>query len=56
MTALVEIAQFLLEHADLIDDIRRALTGGVSKEDLRKMIRDAMVAASDAAMKKELGG
>lgn len=53
--ALTTVASFLLEHADLVDDIAKAIDGGMSKDELRKAIRDAMVAASDAEMKRELG-
>jgi hypothetical protein len=45
---------FLFEHADLIEDIAAAIAKGLSKEVLKKSIRDAMVAASDAQMKAEL--
>jgi hypothetical protein len=53
--ALTTVASFLLAHADLVDDIAKAIEGGMSKDAIRKAIRDAMVAASDAAMHKELG-
>ncbi len=55
MGALLEAGQFLVEHADLLGDLVQALEGGASKDVLRKAIRDAMVAASDAEMKRELG-
>jgi len=55
MGALAEIAAFLLEHADLIGELSNAIKGGASKDDLKKAIRDSLVAASDAAMKAELG-
>lgn len=45
---------FLLEHTDLIEDIAMAIANGLSKDTLRKAIRDAMVTASDEAMKAEL--
>ena len=54
--ALTTVAQFLLTHGELLDDIYQAIKSGkVSNEDLRKAVRDAMVAASDAAMQAELG-
>ena len=56
MSTVAEIAAFLLEHADLIEDIEKAITAGVTKNTLQKAIRDAMVAASDAEMTRELGG
>jgi hypothetical protein len=54
MGALAEVGAFLVEHADLLGDIVNALEGGLSKDSLRKAIRDAMVAASDAEMRREL--
>lgn len=57
MEALAAIGTFLAEHWDLVTDVYDAIVNkGVQKEDLRKMIRDAMLAAADAQMKSELGG
>lgn len=55
MSALTSILAFLLEHADLIGDIKEAVESGVTKDSLRKIIRESMVAASDAQMQLELG-
>lgn len=55
MTALAEIAGFLLEHADLIQLVAQALEGGAPKDALMEAIRKEMVAAADAQMKLELG-
>jgi hypothetical protein len=53
--SLVAIGTFLLQHADLVSAIKDAIDGGASKQELMKAIERAMVAASDAQMKKELG-
>ncbi len=55
MDALVKAGAFLLEHADLIDDIADALAKGTPKDAIRTAIRVAKVQASDAAFKEELG-
>jgi len=55
-TAAATVAAFLFQHSDLIEDIETWFEKGLSKDLLRKSIRDAMVAASDAEMKRELGG
>ncbi len=51
---MTQLATFLLEHADLIDLVMKAIEGGASKEDLVKAVRASMVAASDAEMRREL--
>ncbi len=53
MNALATIAAFLLEHADLIGELKDAIDGGATKEDLVKAIKSSMVAASDAEMIRE---
>jgi hypothetical protein len=50
------VLTFLLEHLDLIELLAEAINGGVKKDDLRAAIRKEMVAASDAEMRRELGG
>lgn len=55
MGALAKVGSFLLEHADLIEDIVDALAKGTPKDAIRAAIRAAKVQASDAAFKEELG-
>lgn len=55
MDALVAIAGFLLQHADVISLLMKAITGGANKENIVKAIEAEMLAASDAEMKRELG-
>ncbi len=55
IAALAALGEFLSEHADLIDLVSTALKGGTPKELLMQSIRAAMVEASDAVMRKELG-
>ena len=51
---LTLLAQFLLEHGDLVNAVMEAVDGGAKKEDILKAIRASMVAASDEVMKQEL--
>jgi hypothetical protein len=51
----VRLLVFLATHSDLIVLLIRALDGGASKEALKRAIQREMVAASDAAMRAELG-
>lgn len=53
--AFSKVGFFLVYHFDLIEDIVTALANGVPKEAIKVAIRGAKVAASDAAMKSELG-
>jgi hypothetical protein len=53
--ALSKVGAFLLEHADLIDDIVDAIAKGTPKDAIRAAIRAAKVQASDAAFREELG-
>lgn len=55
MEALITIAGFLLQHADIITLIMKAINGGANKDNIVKAIEAEMVAASDAEMKRELG-
>ncbi len=49
------IGNFLLEHADLVDDIRDVLSSGADKDSIRQAIRAVKVKVSDEAFKEELG-
>ena len=53
--ALTAIGGFLLEHADLVDDLIDVLNSGTPKDALRKAIRAVKVKVSDEALKEELG-
>lgn len=55
MEALATAGVFLLQHADLLEDIVKALEAGTPKDALRLAIREAKVKVSDAAMREELG-
>ncbi len=55
IAALAAIGSFLLDHADLVDDLIEAIGSGTPKEALRIAIRAAKVKVSDEAMKEELG-
>ncbi len=54
MNAIVQVLALLAEHADLLEVIFEALTGGVEKDALKKVIRSEMLKASDAVMKQQL--
>ncbi len=55
LVALQKAGQFLLEHPDLVEDVYDLFAHGVSKDALKKAIRDLKVAVSDQAVKEELG-
>ena len=55
LEALATVGGFLLEHADLLEAIGKALEGGATKDDILKGIKASMVTASDAEMRRELG-
>lgn len=52
---LGQIALFLAENEALIGAIREAIEGGMTKAELLQVIRQAQIAASDAAMDAALG-
>lgn len=56
MSALGEVLGVLLEHLDVVELVIEAIGKGVSKDTLKKSIRDEMIKASDAEMRRELGG
>lgn len=50
------VLTFLAEHFELVELLYEAIVNkGLSKDQIKTAIRDAMVAASDAQMQKELG-
>ncbi len=53
--AFVEAGKFLIEHADLVEDIVDVLASGGSKASIKQAIRGIKVKVSDAAMREELG-
>lgn len=55
MSLFATIIAFLAEHVDLLEDVYDFLKSGGDKAVLKKAIRDAKVAASDAVVKEELG-
>lgn len=55
ISALEKLGGFLLEHADLVEDVVDVLAAGTPKEALKKAIRALKVQVSDAAIKEELG-
>lgn len=52
--AALEVGAFLLEHADVLEDVGQALASGTPKEAIRAAIRGAMVKVSDDAIREEL--
>lgn len=52
---LEKLGVFLLENADLLDDVIEVINSGTPKEALRAAIRAVKVKVSDEAMKEELG-
>jgi len=52
---VADVGAFLVEHADLLDDIKDVLASGADKESVRQAIRALKVKASDEAFKEELG-
>ncbi len=55
IAAIEKIAAFLLEHADLVDDLIDVLAAGTPKDAIKAAIRAAKVKISDEAMTEELG-
>lgn len=55
MMILADALALLATHADVIQEIVQALEAGADKQAILDATRAAMVAASDAAMKKEAG-
>lgn len=56
MGELAVLAQFLLEHAELIGLLFSAIKAGLSPDALKEKIKAEMVLASDAQMHLELEG
>jgi hypothetical protein len=53
--AILEAGEFLVEHADTIEEIVDALRAGATKDAIKAAIRRAAIDASDAAIREELG-
>lgn len=51
--SIADLAGFLLDHADLLELVMSALKAGTPKEALMDSVKAAMVAASDAEMRRE---
>jgi len=54
-SSALKVGEFLLEHADLVDEIVDVIASGVSKDSLKRAIRALKVKVSDEAVKEELG-
>ena len=50
----IDVGNFLLQYWDIIDDIRDALSRGVTKEALKKSIQELQTKISDDALREEL--
>lgn len=55
VSGALAVGEFLLEHADLIGEIKDVIDSGASKDSVVKAIRALKVKISDDAMKEELG-
>ena len=55
LSAATEVGTFLLEHADLVEDIVDVIKSGGSKDSIKAAIRQIKVEISDQAMREELG-
>jgi hypothetical protein len=55
VTAAAEVLEFLIEHADLVDDVVDLIRSGASKDSIRKALRDIKVSLSDKLIQDELG-
>ena len=53
--ALEKLGSFLLEHADLLDDLLDVINAGTPKEAIKRALRAVKVQVSDEALKEELG-
>lgn len=51
---IADVLRVIAEHADLVEDLVRAIEGGTERDALRRAIAEAMVETSDAAMREEL--
>lgn len=52
---IATVLTFLLAHGELLQLIFEAAQKGLTQDVMARAIRDAMVAAADAEMKKDLG-
>lgn len=50
----LKVGEFLLEHADIVEDVVEALSAGTPKDVIKAAIRKAMVSVSDSAIREEL--
>ena len=55
MSPLELVGRALLDHADLIEEVIRAVSSGVDKQKLLQSIRASMVEAHDAEVEAMLG-
>lgn len=54
IATIAEIAAFLAENSDLIEELYDAIKGGAPKDAIRALIRQAKADASWAALQEEL--
>lgn len=52
--AAAEVGAFLVEHADLVEDLAGAIAGGTPKDAIKIAIRGVQVKISDDAIEEEL--
>lgn len=51
---MLEALAFLAEHADIIEEISKAIAGGTPKDAIKAAIKGVQVQVSDDALKEEL--
>ena len=52
---LLTFFQFMIEHHDLVNAIWEAVSGGATKADILKAIRQTQIDATNAAVAADLG-
>lgn len=50
----MNVGAFLLEHSDMLDDLRDAIRAGVSKDAIKEAIKGLQTKVSDQAITEEL--
>lgn len=52
---MITVLKFLVDHADLIEEIASAIAAGTPKEAIKAAIRRAIIDASDRTVDEEVG-
>lgn len=52
--ALLTVGQFLLDHADVVEEVAKAIAGGTPKDAIIAAIKGVQVKTSDDAIREEL--